>query len=80
MKRKVSRAFFHDINLVTQEYGSLVGNELPLKTRTIPGLEMYFDGTVFTFSANGGVEYGVPAANVKFVKYEIEEVKPSKKA
>lgn len=71
MKRKVSYARMHEIKVVIEGIGQLP-IELPSKLKTIAGLEMFYDGVTLYVNTRVG-EFGIPCANVQFVRFAQEE-------
>lgn len=72
MKRKVSRAEFHDLNVVLEGIGGNLPNRLPAPNKTIPGLEMWlteFGLEVSTPEADSLI----PLANIKIVAFAREK-------
>lgn len=75
MRKKVAYARMHEIKVVIEGIGQLP-IELPSKAKSIPGLELWYDGVTLEFTTKIG-SFGIPAANVQFVRYAPEETKVS---
>lgn len=77
MKRIVSHAKLHDLNVVIPGLGSLNMTTLPPVNKTFKSFSMHFSELGLTVEING-IESLIPAANVQFVSFAPEEVKKTK--
>lgn len=68
MRRKVSRANFHDLNVVVPGIGGNLPNQLP-GSKTIPGLQMFMTEQGLEVSSALGEISLIPLANIKIAVY-----------
>jgi hypothetical protein len=71
-RRRVTQARLHDIKLVVG--GVSMPTEYPAQNKTIPDLEMWYDGTVLEINAFKKC-FGIPLANVQYILFAPEEKK-----
>jgi hypothetical protein len=75
MKRKVTSIQIHEMKVVIPGLGQ-VPSTIPSDSKTLPNLEMWYDGSmveVTTGSGNGLIRFGIPLANLQFIRFEAAD-------
>lgn len=75
MKRKVTMVQIHEMKVVIPGFGQ-VPSTIPSDKKTLPNLEMWYDGSMVEVSTGLGpskIVFGVPLANIQFIRFETEQ-------